>query len=372
VYPASYFARYVERLIGELAAARTMAGTLAVGMQPVVDSIYLGGGTPSILPPHLLRELFPAIRGEFGLASDAEITLECAPGQIEDACLDAMIACGVNRVSFGVQSFVDLEAKSTGRLHDRRTVLADIERVRNAGIARVSVDLIAGLPHQDASSWRESLQVLAGTGVDHASIYMLEVDEDSRLGRELLAGGSRYHAGTVAGDDLTAEMYGEAIGALANAGLAQYEISNFARPGAASRHNCKYWRRQPYLGMGIDAHSMLRTVEGRAVRFQTGDDLQQFLGGSSWTDVRILGSAEELEEAWFLGLRLNDGVDLKQMRAEFGPEEVSLFKPVLDELEEWKLITCERGRVQLTTRGRLMSNEVFERFLGVHTEAQTV
>jgi oxygen-independent coproporphyrinogen-3 oxidase len=370
VYPASYFARYVERLIGELAAARTMTTRLGLAMPQVVDSIYLGGGTPSILPSHLLRDLFHAIRTEFDLAADAEITLECAPGQIEDVCLDAMIACGANRVSFGVQSFVDLEAKSTGRLHDRGTALADIERVRNAGIARVSVDLIAGLPHQDANSWRESLQVLAGTGVDHASVYMLEVDEDSRLGRELLAGGSRYHAGTVAGDDLTAEMYGEAIGTLAKAGLAQYEISNFARSGAASRHNCKYWGRQPYLGLGIDAHSMLRMVQGRAVRFQTGDDLQQFLGGSSWTDARNLSPAEELEEAWFLGLRLNDGVDLKQMCAEFGLEQVSLFKPVLDELEEWELITCERDRVQLTTRGRLMSNEVFERFLGVHTEAQ--
>ena len=197
-----------------------------------------------------------------------KITLECAPGQLDDGFLAAMVECGVNRVSFGVQSFIDREAAVTGRLHTREIALRDIDRVRKAGIRSVNADLIAGLPHQTAESWRESLDVLISSGVDHASIYMLEVDEDSRLGRELIGGGGRYHAGAVPTDEMVADFYLEAIEILIASGLAQYEISNFARAGAASRHNMKYWLRQPYLGFGLDAHSMLRTADDGAVRFQ--------------------------------------------------------------------------------------------------------
>ncbi len=131
----------------------------------------------------------------------------------------------------------------------------------SAGLRNLSIDLIAGMPHQTAASWQESLEVLAATGVEHASIYMLEIDEDSRLGRELLAGGSRYHAQTVPSEELTADLYESAIAALEAQGLRQYEISNFARGESESRHNLKYWRRQPYLGFGLDAHSMVRTPE---------------------------------------------------------------------------------------------------------------
>ena len=191
--------------------------------------------------------------------------------------LDALAECGVTRVSFGVQSFVDSEAKAIGRLHNRTTALDDIRRVQAAGIADVSVDLIAGLPGQTPNSWYESLHVLADSGVDHASIYMLEVDDESRLGREMLLNGGRYRAKEVPVDDLIAEFYTEAIGSLAGHGLAQYEISNFARNGCESRHNLKYWRRQPYLGFGLDAHSMLRTNAGAALRFGTTDDLDTYL-----------------------------------------------------------------------------------------------
>src|SRR6202034_3422069 len=159
----------------------------------------------------------------------AEITLECAPGQLDDPALEAMLALGVNRMSFGVQSLVDREAAATGRYHTRAVVLQDLERVRAAGVRSLSIDLIAGMPYQTAPSWQESLEVLAATGVEHASIYMLEIDEDSRLGRELLAGGSRYHAQTVPSEELTADLYEGAIAALEANGLRQYEISNFAR-----------------------------------------------------------------------------------------------------------------------------------------------
>ena len=228
----------------------------------------------------------------------AEITVECAPGQLDAAVLDALVECGVNRISFGVQSFVDSEARLTGRLHTRAVALEDIRRVQAAGIASVNADLIAGLPGQTIDSWYESLGVLVESGVDHASIYMLEVDDESRLGREMLASGARYHAQTVPGDDLIADLYAEAIGFLAGHGLAQYEISNFARSGCESRHNLKYWRRLPYLGVGLDAHSMLRVRAGGALRFASGDDLEKYIAGpdslgGAFEEPRRLSQNEE-------------------------------------------------------------------------------
>ncbi|MGA9242155.1 MAG: radical SAM family heme chaperone HemW [Silvibacterium sp.] len=365
VFPASYFGRYVERLQQDLRGIREKAGPRGAVMSEVVDTVYLGGGTPSLLPPELIERLFGALRREFVVLPGAEITVECAPGQLEDMTLAVMVECGVNRVSFGVQSFVDSEAKHTGRLHSREIALRDIERVRRAGVDRVNVDLIAGLPGQTRDSWRESLSVLAETGVDHASVYMLEVDEDSRLGREVTSGGLKYYAPQVPADDAIVEMYAEAVEFLAGQGLPQYEISNFARPVAESQHNLKYWRRQAYLGVGLDAHSMLRTDSGAALRFAATDELEPFLEAPGWDEINRLSREQELEEAWFLGLRLNQGVNLSELRAEFGSAALRAFDSILTGLECDGLIAWTDDRVALTPRGRLVSNEVFERFLAV-------
>ena len=174
--------------------------------------------------------------------------------------LAAFTQAGVNRISLGVQSFIDREAHQSGRLHSRAIVLNDLRRLRSAGITNLNLDLIAGLADQTFASWQESLSVLLDTSVPHASIYMLEVDDDSRLGRELMAGGVRYHAEFVPTDDSIARMYETAVESFAAAGLPQYEISNFARPGFESRHNLRYWQRSPYLGLGLDASSMLRAT----------------------------------------------------------------------------------------------------------------
>ena len=221
--------QYVARVCAEIHDVRKRLGDAAIAEQ--VDSLYLGGGTPSVLSPDLVGELAHTLRQEFAVSTDAEITLECAPGQLDDAELAAMLSLGVNRISFGVQSLVDREAAATGRFHTREVVLHDLERVRSAGLRNLSIDLIAGMPHQTAASWQESLAVLVATGVEHASIYMLEIDDDSRLGRELLAGGSRYHAQTVPSEELTADFYESAIAFLQAQGLPQYEISNFAHDG---------------------------------------------------------------------------------------------------------------------------------------------
>ena len=337
-----------------------------------VDSVYLGGGTPSVLSPALVKELGHTLRQEFAISPRAEITLECAPGQLDDPDLDAMLGLGVNRISFGVQSLVDREAAATGRFHTRAVVLRDLDRVRAAGLRNLSMDLIAGMPHQTTASWQESLEVLAATGVEHASVYMLEIDEDSRLGRELLAGGSRYHAQTVPSEELTADLYESAIAFLEGHGLRQYEISNFARSAGGSRdnagesrHNLKYWRRQPYLGFGLDAHSMVRTRNGSALRFSTTDVLAEYLHGDPKQDVRQLSLSEEMEEAWFLGLRLRAGVAWQALVTEFGRDRVEIFRPVVRELCQLELLTDEDGLVRLTPHGVLFSNEVFARFLGV-------
>lgn len=364
VFPASYFARYVARVEEDLRGARALVSGWGAFLPERADSIYLGGGTPLLLPAALLERLFAAIRGAFAVDENAEITVECAPGQLADESLAAMAGCGVNRVSFGVQSFVNDEAARAGRLHTRAVALRDVERVRAAGIGRVNLDLIAGLAGQTRESWRESLKVLCGAEPEHASVYMLEVDEDSRLGREIGAGGAKYSAGMVPSEDAIAEMYVEAAELLAARGLGQYEISNFARSGGESRHNLKYWRRDAYLGLGLDAHSMLRDGDGRALRFAATDELEEFLHGPGWAEPEPLTRDAELEEAWFLGLRLNAGVELAALRAEFGAEAVERFDSVIVEMVSDGLMECVGGRARLTLRGRLLSNEVFGRFLG--------
>ena len=205
VYPASEHARYVERVIEDLRHAAEQAESRGAHLPHRVDSIYLGGGTPSLLAPELVTSLFGAIRQSLDVETDAEVTVECAPAQLSDQTLAAMVASGVNRASLGAQSFVDAEVRSSGRLHVPEDVARDLARLRAAGIDNLNVDLIAGLAGQTRASWSESLAALVDTGTPHASVYMLEVDEDSRLGRELLAGGSRYRAGLVPRDEVIAE-----------------------------------------------------------------------------------------------------------------------------------------------------------------------
>lgn len=367
VYPASEHARYVARVVEDMAAARTWASGMGAELPRAADSVYLGGGTPTLLAPELLAQLFAAVRAEFDLEPGAEITVECAPGQLADSSLAAMAAAGVNRVSLGVQSFIDREAAVSGRLHNRAKVLDDVRRLRAAGIANLSVDLIAGLPGQTFASWHESLAALIDCGVPHASIYMLEVDEDSRLGRELLARGARYRAGLVPSDDAIAQMYSEAVEALDRAAISQYEISNFSRAGFASRHNLRYWQRRPYLGLGLDASSMLRAADGiragQVLRTTTTSDLKAYLNRTEPEESVWLSRAQQHEEAWFLGLRMKAGVDVVALEREFGPQCAARALEVAERLAQDGLLTVEGRAVCLTPRGRLLSNDVFQEFL---------
>ncbi len=456
VFSKSAYENYVARVLEDIANSRQFATGLGCTYDETADSIYLGGGTPSILEAAQLRRIFAAVRGHFAVTPDAEITVECAPGTLTPTLIETLLQCGVNRVSLGVQSFVDQEAQSVGRLHKRAIVLEEIGRLRAAGLANINIDLIAGLPHQTAESWAFSLSETIATGVSHASVYMLEVDEDSRLGRELIAGGARYHAHFVPDDDATADFYQQACETLASAGIAQYEISNFARAAMQSRHNPKYWTREPYLGFGVDAHSMLeRIVWGRApsracpersrrvqaernsaaaldhaksgsaiaaddneavrhpaVRFATPDSLDAYMNRAPHTVTPVSAQAA-IEESFFLGLRLNRGVDLARLQTEFS----SLFEPASflkldchpersegpavcrypaksvgslspspptvsrDAVATWEaaiqqcvqdgLLEQQGTTLRLTARGRLLSNEVFARFLAEETKVGT-
>jgi len=352
VFAKSMFGGYVDRIVDEIVAAESQVTRVGHGC---VDSIYLGGGTPTLLPEAELRRVFAVLRDSFSISPDAEITVECAPGTITYSVLETLVGCGVNRVSLGVQSFVDQEAASVARLHSRETVLDDIRRLRIAGIENINVDLIAGLPRQTKESWEFSLIEVLATGVPHVSVYMLEVDEDSRLGRELIAGGTRYHAHSVPDEDATADFYVWACEKLNAAGVEQYEISNFARQGFESRHNLKYWTRQPYLGFGVDAHSMLD-----GVRFANPESFEDYLAGKAGTETKVSREAAR-EEAFFLGLRLNKGVNLCEVVKEFGMDEE--LNNTIAELRADGLLEQGTEFIRLTERGRLVSNEVFQRFI---------
>jgi oxygen-independent coproporphyrinogen III oxidase len=365
VFSHTVFERYVNRVCADIHSTPETASRVGGLLEPEVDSIYLGGGTPTVLDSQQLECLFVTVKQNFRLLPDSEVTVECAPGTLTSELVDTLLKCGVNRVSLGVQSFVDQEAAAVGRLHKRAIVLDDVDRLRRAGIANINIDLIAGLPHQTADSWRDSVQSAIHLGVPHVSVYMLEIDDDSRLGRELIAGGTRYHAHFVPDEERTAEFYETACERLSEAGVEQYEISNFAREGSRSRHNLKYWMRHSYLGFGVDAHSMLRSADERseAVRFSTPDSLEQFVSGAPLTRTEVSRQGA-LEETFFLGLRLNQGVDLEQVRGKFGGYAATELGPLLVDLSSLGLIDWDGGLVRLTPRGRLLSNEVFQRFLG--------
>ena len=364
VFSRAVFARYLERVCDDIENAQQVAAEVGGRMECEVDSIYLGGGTPTVLECPQLERIFSAVRRQFDVSSQAEVTVECAPGTLTPNLIESLLGCGVNRASLGVQSFVDQEAAAVGRLHKRTTVLDDIARLRSAGIENINIDLIAGLPHQTAESWEYSLAETIAAGAPHVSVYMLEVDEDSRLGRELLAGGTRYHAHFVPDEEATADFYLAACDGLATAGITQYEISNFTRPSFESRHNLKYWRRLPYFGFGVDAHSMLisATPEIEAVRFASADSLEQYMSGATVQRTTVSRRAA-LEESLFLGLRLTRGVSLSELAANFGEEALEAPRSAIAEFLESGLMQRCEDFVRLTARGRLLSNEVFERFI---------
>ena len=365
---------YVDRVVNEITAAHAWAEARGLVLPAVADTVFVGGGTPSLLSAAQMRRLLEAVRLSFGVAPEMEITVEAAPGQLADDLLEAMLEGGVNRVSLGVQSFVDAESRAVGRLHTAAQCVKEIERLQAAGVPRLNVDLIAGLPLQTEASWRTSLDALIASGIEHASVYMLELDEESRLGSEVLrhravsqlevlGQEARYGAAAVPDDDRCAALYDMACDALELAGLRQYEISNFACTGAASRHNLRYWKRAPYLGVGLDAHSMLFDEDGAAVRFARTEELEAYVVGEQALKLERVSALEAFEETVFLGLRLTCGVSLEALRLEHGNARVEGLVRRGSSLAEAGLLRLESNEMMLTRRGRAVSSAVFGELL---------
>ena len=334
VFPHTLEPRYLDALRAEIARH-------AWRWRP--ETVYLGGGTPSAMEPDALAAVLGLIPGRPWL----EATLETAPGSVTPQKARAWANAGVNRVSLGVQSFVQPEIARTGRKHTADIVAAEIDVLRAAGIRKINIDLIAGLSGQTGASWHASLDWIARLAPDHVSVYMLEVDDDSRLGREILAGGTRYGAADRPSSDFTADLYEMAVARLAELGLRRYEISNFATPGHESRHNMKYWLLEPYAGFGSDAHSF----DGQ-LRWRNPETLSEYLG--AWQPVSI--ERNSMEERFFVGLRLAQGI-----RPD--PREWRLFGEPIHRFIEQGLLETDGGWLRLTSRGVMLSNEVFQEFL---------
>jgi oxygen-independent coproporphyrinogen-3 oxidase len=313
------------------------------------ETVYLGGGTPSRVPPETLRAWLNLIPGR----PWAEATLEAAPGDITPKKAQAWHEAGINRVSLGVQSFVPRELSQTGRKHTAETVAAEVEILRQAGITNLNLDLIAGLPHQTPASFSSSLDWIEQLAVPHVSVYMLEVDEDSRLGSEILQGGWRYGAGKLPSEEEIVAMYEMAVHRLSRMGIPRYEISNFARPGYESRHNLKYWRMEPYTGFGADAHSFDGTLRRRNAETAAAY-VERWKNGQPPCVEETPAVADE--ERFLTGLRLSAGILLE-------PEEWRRFGKPIQRFLSLGLLERDNNRLRLTGQGVLYSNEVLQEFL---------
>ncbi|HWW51734.1 MAG TPA: radical SAM family heme chaperone HemW [Verrucomicrobiae bacterium] len=350
------YARAVCREISEAASS--------VG--PIVDTAYFGGGTPSLLEPSALASILDTLRSMHRTES-LEATLEADPETITPPKASEWLAVGFNRISLGVQSFDDGELRSAGRMHRRADTCRAAECLREAGFRNISMDLIAGLPHQTDVSWERSVGELLRLRPEHISIYMLEIDEGSRLGQESLAGGSRYGAGAIPTEDGMVDFYESACRRLAAEGYDHYEISNWALPGRRSRHNLKYWRREPYLGFGAGAHSF----DGRR-RWANVHDAAHYVrsigqGISPRGQVETVTAAQALEEEFFLGLRQLEGIDLRRIERECDPSLSDRFAALLGNIRSLRssgLVEFDGTRLRLAPERLAVSNEVLVALLG--------
>jgi oxygen-independent coproporphyrinogen III oxidase len=357
------YADAVCREIAQVARPGGVAGEQAA----VVDTAYFGGGTPSLLDSSALKNIVDALRDNLGFARDGsegdadepEIALEADPETITREKALAWLAAGFNRVSLGVQSFNDVELKAAGRMHRRADIVSATATLREAGFKNINIDLIAGLARQTPESWQESVMRLVEVRPEHVSIYMLEIDEGSHLGKESLAGGSRYSAGTIPSDDAIVDSYEWARERLRDAGYEHYEISNWGLPGFRSRHNLKYWRREPYIGFGAGAHS----YDGLK-RWANVHDSARYVacieqGISPREQEQTVTRAEALEEELFLGLRQLDGVDLAKIERAYG---VDLTQRVAA-LREQGLVELSGRRLKLAPDRLAVSNGIFVELL---------
>ena len=363
VVSSDRFAPYIDAVCCEIARHREMfasAGVVWPSRNETLhtDTIYVGGGTPSLLKPPFLARLLETLRTAFA-CSDEEVTLEADPETIEPQKAAQWVAAGINRISFGSQSFIDEELKAAGRMHRRADIYRAVPILRDAGIRNISFDLIAGLPRQTHASWSQSLAEAIALAPEHISIYMMEIDEGSRLGLEVIRSGARYSARELPPEEAMAEFYEFAQAELCSAGYEQYEISNWAKPGFASKHNLKYWRREPYLGFGAGAHSF----SGRQRWANLHDSLAYVAaigkGRSAIEHVDTVTDELALEEEIFLGLRQLSGINLARIERRYGVN----FGDKIGRLASTGLLERTGDLVRLSPAKLSVSNEVLVELL---------
>jgi oxygen-independent coproporphyrinogen-3 oxidase len=365
VVSAGRFAPYAEAVCREIREHRRLLESAGVslpvelaGEEAVVDTVYVGGGTPSLLEPRLLDEMLGALRETFACALE-EVTLEADPETVDAEKAAAWGAIGFNRISFGTQSFLDEELKAAGRMHRREDIYRAVPMLRAAGIRNISFDLIAGMPKQTQASWRQSLAEAVALAPEHISIYMMEIDEGSRLGLEVLQGGARYSARELPSEEAMAEFYELSQEELKAAGYAQYEISNWAQPGFESRHNLKYWRREAYLGFGAGAHSF-SAKQRWANRHDAAAYAAAIAEGKSPVET-VDGVTREmaLEEEFFLGLRQLEGIEIGRIEREYGVS----FTEKVAQLVAAGMVERQGERLRLPAGKLSVSNEVIVELL---------
>ncbi len=328
-----------------------------------VDSLYCGGGTPTLLGEKRLSLLVRTLQAHLECSGEVEFTLETTPGSADAGLLRALRKLGVNRLSIGAQTFDDHELRAVGRLHSAEDSTELVKRARRTGFTNISLDLIAGLPHQTEVSFRRTLEIAAKLRPEHVSLYLFEIDEKSRLGREVVHGGNRYQAAAVPSEEFMADAYESGRQFLSNEGYAQYEISNFALPGYESRHNRKYWQLEPYVGIGAGAHSF----DG-VRRWSNQVDARDYLAGldsgrSPIDGFHVLSPEEQIEEFFFLGLRQMEGVDLAWARQRWGSERIRPWADKIQSLAREDRLVREGDRVRLSRDSYVVSNEIFQEFV---------
>jgi oxygen-independent coproporphyrinogen III oxidase len=321
----------------------------------VVDTIYFGGGTPSLLNAVQVEKILAAVRSRFSVDSSAEITMEMNPATVTMESLRDYKSLGVNRASFGVQTFNDQALKLLARGHDANDARRTYEMLRDAAFENISFDLIAGLPGQTLQDWERNLDEAIKMSPEHLSLYLLEIHEGTPLAEQVRSGRQPRPD-----DNLAAQMYEMMCERLADAGYHQYEISNFAKPERESRHNSKYWRLDPVFGFGVSAHSF----DGRD-RYANECDTNCYVEMIESTGVAEVSrqNIELVSEFTFLGLRMNSGIMLDDFSQQFGVSILDKYTVEIDELVDLGLIELTDSNLHLTRAGRLYSNEVFQRFV---------
>ena len=343
-------ARGMEAYARELARRIREAGR---GDRMPLDTVYFGGGTPTLLPASCVTELFAAIREGFRILPDAEITVEGNPAAVSRESLAVWQDCGVNRLSLGAQSAQDAELKALGRLHRWEDVVATVADARAVGIGNINLDFMLGIPHQTSDSLADTLNRALALDPDHLSAYTLMLEEGTpfhRRGRT----GLGLPADEDDADEQAVAFWEQASATLRAAGYEHYEISNYARPGRRSRHNLHTWQCRDYLGLGVAAHSCLN-----GVRFGQSRDLEGFLRGEDITEFReVLTAADRKSEYIMLALRLSDGIDESDFARRFGEDFWHTYGPLCIPFIEGGFMVRKDGRVHLTERGFPVSNAI--------------